>query len=451
VATRTPPHPKDKGPLLGSVPDLGRDFVGTFVRGWHEVGDVCVFRGPRPMCLVAHPDAVQHVMIERQSIYPRSEPVIDGLSPIMGDGSFVADDRNHALRRPILDAVLGEAAVAEYAGGVSTATEQMLARWERGGERVLDVEAEMTGLAIDIATAVFFGGGQAPDPQRLRAALTTAVNYAVPRIMLPVSAPEFLRLPPYRRFRRALADLDAMVYPAITARRRAIANNETPGGDVLSALLTSKDADGAGLSDRQVRDEVLTSLFGAFKGIGPALTWTWYLLSTHPDVAERVSEESVATLGERSPEAADVASLSYTLMVLHEVLRLYPPLWLWSRPPTQDDVIGGYRISAGMFVLCVPYVTHRHPDFWPNPDAFDPQRFAAGAGADRHPFAYFPFGGGVRRCTGDRLSLMVLPLVIAAVARRFTLELRPGHEPRVGMDFMLRPQGGMPMTVRSRA
>ena len=192
----------------------------------------------------------------------------------------------------------------------------------------------------------------------------------------------------------------------------------------------------------------MTGLFGAFKGIGVALTWLCLELSCQPAVGEQLQSE-LAGLGGRAPTAEEVARLPYLRQVIDETLRLHPPLWLWSRPAARDDVIGGYHINAGLFVLNIPWITHRHPDFWDDPERFDPERFAPGRTAERHPYAYFPFGGGPRGCIGENLSLLTLVIVVAMLAGRYRLEPDPSHQPHHGMDFMLRLDNGLPMTLRA--
>lgn len=441
-----PPHASDKGPLLGSVPDLVRDFVQTFVRGWHEVGDVCLFRGPRPMCLVAHPDDVRHVMVDRQPIYPRSEPILRWLRPIMGEGLFTAAGPLHARQRRLLDPLLSATAVAPYEGAIQRATERSRNRLADADGTATDVQEEMFRLTMDLICDVWFGDGPGPDPAHLAADLSAAVDYAVPRILLPVSPPAALQ-PAYHRARRALERLDRAVSDAISVRQARLAAGGDRTGDLLTAVLSAGGDER--MTERQARDEVMTSLFGAFKGIAVALTWVWHLLGTHPEAAARVVDEARGAGDGGAPGLHHLPQLDYTRMVVEETLRLHPPLWLWSRPPTEDDVIGGYDIPAGLFVLCIPLITHRHPEFWPDPDVFEPERFAPERAAERHPFAYFPFGGGPRRCIGEDLSMLSLVLVVAGLAQHHRFEPLPGRSVRVGMDFMLRHEGGLPMVVRA--
>jgi cytochrome P450 len=220
-------------------------------------------------------------------------------------------------------------------------------------------------------------------------------------------------------------------------------------GELLSLLLESRDeATGVPLAARELREQVLTLVMAGHETVGVTLSWTWYLLSLHPDVAHLLREELSAVLGGRPPTADDLPRLEYTAMVIAESMRLYPPAWCLERMPVVDDELAGHRVQAGSTVFLVPYVTHRHPDFWQNPEGFDPQRFTPKQSADRPRFAYFPFGGGPRQCIGNSFALMEAQLILATVAQRYELDLLAGHpvipEPKV----TLRPRYGMVMTLR---
>ena len=447
-ALPNPPHPKDNL-LLGSLPELGKDFQRTFVKGWQEVGDVCLFRAPRPMCLVAHPDHVRHVLIDHQDMYPRSPVVLRELHPVMGDGLFTSEGELWTSQRRLVEPLLTAAAVEDWGDEVTNATLQLVSRWRSGAGagHVIDVQEEMLGLTLDIIARIVFGDHR-PDRDTFHRAVTNVNNYAIPRVMALVSAPEWMHSPRFRRFRRALDTLDAMLLGAIRARRASATDNT----DLISRMVRARDAEaGVVMSDQQVRDEIVTVIFGAFKGIAVALPWVFESLSQHPDVTERVCEEIDGVLDGRAATAADLSKLSYLGMTISEVLRLYPPLWIVSRPPTQDDEIGGYHIRKGLFVLMSPYITHRHPDFWNNPEAFDPERFTPERSAQRHPQAYFPFTAGPRKCVGDHLSMMVMSLVVATLMQHLRMDRLPGQPVELPMEFLLRRKNGVLMTLKGRS
>lgn len=424
------------------MPKFARDILGAVLEGWRECGDVVRFRGLRTMTLVARPDDVKHVLDDRQENYPRSKVVRDYLRPIMGNGIFVSDGELWRRQRRLLEPLFDARRMAEYGPVITQQTEKMLDRWEpyAGGNATLDVQEQMRDLTLDIVEHVLFGHDGTGD-SAFKENAVTAIEYAIPRVMAPVNPPAFL--PAGRRCRRALRALDSVVARQI-AERRAGARS----GDLLSAMLAARDAEtGEGMTDAQARDEVMTTVFGAYKGLPQGLAWTWYALAEHSGPRERLRAELEAVLAGRTPTVDDLPRLPYPKMVIEEVLRLYPPLWIWSRPPVEEDEIGGYRIPAGMFVLNIPYVTHRHEEFWESPEEFDPERFAPERRDGRHPGAYFPFATGPRKCIAESFALMTMQLVVGTVAQRYRLELVPGYEIKRDLEFLLRPANGMPMTV----
>jgi cytochrome P450 len=204
------------------------------------------------------------------------------------------------------------------------------------------------------------------------------------------------------------------------------------------------------MSDRQLRDEVMTIFLAGHETTANALTWTWYLLSRNPDAEARLHDELDRVLGGRTPSFADLRELPYSRMVIEETLRLYPPAWAIGRFAAGDDEVGGYRIPATSQLVMSPYVTHRHPEFWDLPEAFDPERFLPEKAAGRPRFAYFPFGGGPRQCIGADFAMIEAQLALATVAQRYRLRLPPGRVVEPEPLVTLRPKGGMPMHLQPR-
>jgi cytochrome P450 len=232
------------------------------------------------------------------------------------------------------------------------------------------------------------------------------------------------------------------------AERRTL---QTEGRDLLSMLLLAQDEEtGQGMNDRQVRDEVMTLLLAGHETTANTLTWTWYLLSQSPEIERRLHTELNEVLGGRVPTVEDLPALKYTRMILEEALRLYPPAPILSRKAIADDELQGYPIAANSMILISPYVTHRHPAFWEEPEQFDPERFRPERSAARPPYAYFPFGGGPRICIGNHFAMMEAQLILATVAQRYRLRLVPGHPVEPQVVVTLRPRYGLPMTIHAR-
>jgi cytochrome P450 len=253
--------------------------------------------------------------------------------------------------------------------------------------------------------------------------------------------------PRNRRFRRALEVLDRAVFHLINERRRA--GHET--NDLLSMLLFARDEDtGQVMTDRQLRDEVMTILLAGHETTSLALGWAWYLLSQHPDVQRRLENELDSVLGTRFPAYDDLGSLPYTRMVIEEALRLYPPAWGLSRQALGSDQIGGYHLPRGWLVFIVPFVMHRHRAYWDEPESFDPERFTPERSAARPKFVYLPFGAGPRQCIGNQFAMIEAHLVLATLAARYRLTLAPGHPVEPWPLITLRPRHGIKMLVEGR-
>jgi cytochrome P450 len=324
------------------------------------------------------------------------------------------------------------------------ATAEALDSWAADADtgRPLEVESEMVRISLANLAASLFQADWRRDVDRLGPAVGDILAFANSALTSVVDTAR-LPLPSTRRFERRLAQLDAFLYPLIAERRRS------PGGqDLVSMLVEVTDEEtGAGLTDKQVRDETISFFIAGHATIASALTWTWYLLSTHPACWRRLRAEVTEVLGDRPPAVADLPRLPYTSMVVQEAMRLYPPIYLVLRRAVADDEVGGYRIPAGANIALCPYVTHRHPGFWDNPEGFEPERFAPELARGRHRMAFFPFSGGPRRCIGEGFALLQLPLVVAMVAQRYRLTLLPSRPAEVEAAVTLRPRAPMLMRI----
>ncbi len=215
--------------------------------------------------------------------------------------------------------------------------------------------------------------------------------------------------------------------------------------------MAARDDEAGGMSDKLLRDQIMTMILAGHETTANALAWTFYLLSKNPAVERRARDEVAAVLGDREPSLEDLPRLRFVRATIEESMRLYPPVWSLGRSVVDDDEIQGYRIPAGTFIFCTPWITHRHPGVWPNPEGFDPERFLdEKACAERPRFAYFPFGGGARQCIGNTFALMEAEIILATVLQRFRLDLLPGARIVPEPLMTLRPKGGLLMTVMAR-
>ena len=319
-------------------------------------------------------------------------------------------------------------------------------RWQRfadRGERI-DVVDEMMRMTQDIIVRTMFSTDLGSDADVVNEAWPI-VNRHIGESFWSLGLERRLPTARNRRARRALADLNAVVYRIISARR---ASDPSSNGDLLSMLLSARDEEtSATMNDKQVRDEVMTMLLAGHETTSLALSWAWYLLSTHPEVRTRLAREVRDVLGDRPPSFDDLERLTFTRMVFDETVRLYPPAWGFSRQALGEDRLSGYRIDKGHLVFMIPFVLHRRPSLWPNPEGFDPERFSPERSARRHRFAYIPFGAGPRQCIGNQFAVMEATIIMAMISQRYSLDLVAGHPVEPQALITLRPRYGMRMMV----
>jgi len=426
------------------------DTVGAIVGGWRAHGDVVRFRGVGPffpVYLVAHPDAVKYIMQENFRNFRRPDFLNKKFRMVVGNGLVTSEGDDWVRQRKLAQTAFTRERLSALASTMTATTDEMISRWRehaRRGESI-EIQSEMTHLIVAILTRTLFGADMSGHAEAIEQAVAVQAKYLNDRLNSPVDIPENAPLPVQRRFLQARASLDALVDDLIVERRRTGCD----GTDLLSILLQAKDEEtGEPISNRQARDEIKTLLIAGHDTTSTTLAWAFYLLSKAPAVADRLRREVDEVLGDRAPTPQDIPNLRYTTMVLYETLRLYPPLWIIARTPIEDDVVAGYHVPAGSTILISSYVTHRHPEFWHNPEGFEPERFAGGAwGEGRHRFAYIPFGGGARGCIGFPFAMMEMPLVLAQIVRSFRLSLAPGYPVVPESAIALRQKHGARMTL----
>ncbi len=435
-------------PLFGSTPALRRAPLWTLMKSWREYGDIVRLRlgGPFIGHLLAHPDAVKVVLQDHQSNYGKVPWYNDKFKSLIGEGLFTSEGSLWLRQRRLAQPAFHRQRLAALGTIMTDTVEELLRRWEPelDSGRPLDVRAEMMRLAMSVVARALLGGDVSREAEAIGHAIDIAIDYTYERMQSYFDLPGRFPLPSTRRFERARAELDGIVYRIIAERRHSSEDR----GDLLSMLLAARDEDtGEGMSDTQVHDEVMTIFLAGHETTAVALTWAWYILSRHPHIAERLRAELREVLGGHVPTVQDLPALKYTEMVMQETLRLYPPAWLMTRMPREDDEIGGYRIPARTPVYLCQYITHRHSAFWDNPEGVDPERFSPERSAGRPRWAYFPFGGGPRQCIGSAFALMEAQLALATIAQRCRLDLVPGQRIVLDPKITLRPRYGLLMTL----
>lgn len=435
--------------LLGSLPDYQRDPLNLFMNAALEYGGIVRFRmGPRNIHLITDPDSIKYVLQDNNRNYHKSVSY-EKTKPMLGEGLLTSEDDFWRRQRKLAQPAFHRQRIGAFATTMTEATATMLDRWQSAAEQSqpLDIAREMMRLTLTIVGLTLFSSDVSGAAETVGRALTVALEHTNQRMQAIFDLGEKLPTRENRRFAAAIQMLDRVVYGMIEQRRRS--GEDT--GDLLSMLLHSTDAEtGESMSDRQLRDEAMTIFLAGHETTANALAWTWYLLSKHPEVARRLRAEVDQVLGDRVPTIEDLPRLRYTEMVLYESMRLYPPAWAIGRNSIAADEIGGCSIPPDSIIALSPYVTHRLPAYWDNPEGFDPDRFTPERSAGRPRFAYFPFGGGPRLCIGNNFAMMEAQLVVAMVAQRYRLELVPGQIVDPEPMITLRPRNGVLMTVKGR-
>jgi cytochrome P450 len=402
--------------------------------------------GPFDVYLVSDPELIREVLVTSHRRYHKGRGLQEA-KRLLGDGLLTSEGAFHRRQRRLAQPAFHHTRIAGYAEVMSAYADRARARWRDG--QVVDVHREMTDLTLAIVGKTLFDTDVEGSEARVVRESLTSVLEMFDRMTSPI-APllDLLPFPSMRRFQRARDTLDALVYRMIEERRRV----GTDRGDLLSMLLmaTDDEHDGGGMMDEQLRDEAMTIFLAGHETTANALTWTWYLLSQHPEVEHRLHAELDTVLGGRLPSAEDLPALRYTEMVLSESLRLYPPAWVMGRRTIEPHQLGGYPIPEGGTLLMSQYLMHHDPRWYPDPYRFDPDRWTPEAQEGRPKFAFFPFGGGPRLCIGESFAWMEGELALATIAQRWRMRLVPGQALRLQPRITLRPGGGVRMELMRR-
>jgi cytochrome P450 len=424
---------------------LRRDPLAFLTGIAREHGDIARFRlGPVDVHLLSRPDWIRDVLVTHAERFHKGRG-LERAKRLLGEGLLTSEDPVHLRQRRMMQPAFHRQRIAAYGAVMSEYAARHGEGWSDGETR--DVAQEMSRLTLAIVGKTLFDADVASEADEIGEALTVAVELFGRTFSLPFfQILDRLPLPSNRRFEKARARIDATIARLIAERRRAPESRE----DLLSLLVQAQDTegDGGGMSDTQVRDEAVTIFLAGHETTANALTWTWYLLSQNPEVEARLHAEVDVLQGALGFE--DLPKLRYAEMVLSESMRLYPPAWIIGRRSLSDYEIGGYTVPKGSIVVASPWVTHRDPRFFSDPERFDPERWRPEAKETRPRFSYFPFGGGPRVCIGEGFAWMEGVLLLATLARGWRLRLLPGQQIVPAPSITLRPKHGMRMILERR-
>jgi cytochrome P450 len=454
-----PPGPRARYPGQ-LILALRGETLSFLTRTARTYGDVAHFRiGPLRYYLVAHPDHVRDLLVTRDAKFTKG-PALRSAKVTLGEGLLTSEGDFHRRQRRLAQPAFHPNRVATYAAVMARYAREQADGWADGSR--LDVHAEMMRVTLRIVAKTLFDADVRAEVDEIGAAMDVSVRMFT-RAMSPFGPVlNRLPLPSNYRFERAYRRLLGTIDRFIAERRAAGVDR----GDLLSMLLRASDpgddpgtaaapgGPGAGMDDKQLRDECITLFTAGHETTANALTFAWHLLAHHPEAQARLHAEVDEVLGDRLPGREDVERLPYARRVITEAMRLYPPAWAVGRQAAEPVELAGYDLPRGAVVLASQWVTHRDPRWWPDPERFDPDRWrddrADDRAGERPRWAYFPFGGGPRSCIGEAFAWMEAVLVLATIARRWRLDAAGERHPPLRPTITLRPKGPLPVRVSRR-
>jgi cytochrome P450 len=444
-SSNLPPGPKGRF-LAGNALELSRDWMGYLVECAREYGDAVFFRFFKvPICLLVHPDYIEHVLVTNQLNFVKSRDY-RVLVHVMGEGLLTAEGETWRRQRKLVQPAFHHENIIEYGKVMVDCAARMIDAWEDGVVR--DIHQDMTHLTLEIVTQALFGTTVLDRAADVATGLRYMMEEFSWHASLSFILPDFIPLPVRRRLRRGIRVMDEVFYSIIHERRA----NPVDSNDLLGTLLKMRHADGRPMSDRELRDEMMTLLLAGHETTAVSLSWTWYLLALNKQTETKLHDELRDVLGDRNPAVADIPSLQYTESVIKESMRLYPPAWGIGRTALGDFTIRDYHLPAGTNIFLMQWITHRDERFFPDPECFKPERWesVSDQNNDLPRFAYFPFGGGPRKCIGASFAMMEAVLLLATIARRFRFELAPDARVELLPSLTLRPRFGIRMLAHKR-
>lgn len=433
-------------PLLGNTLELRYQRLALLERISRQFGDIGAFHfGSRRVPVLNTPELVRQILVDQENSFEKTATVRALGTPILGNGIFLSEGEEHHRQRKLLAPLFQHRHILDYAEIMTSCTVRLAEEWLDG--HVIDLAKEMTRLTLWIISKILFDADVLEEEQELGEALTSIFRHFASEVTNPLRLPLAWPTPRNQCVRRALAQVNATIYRLIEERRQ----NGEQHKDFLSTLLQAQNNEfGNTLTNQQMRDEALSLFIAGHETSANALTWCWYLLASHPDIYTKVREEGDRVLAGRLPTTADLPNLPYTLQTFKEALRLYPPVYAFTRRTTSSIQLAGYNIPAGASVVISPYILHRRSLLFPEPDRFNPDRFASQLEKRLPRYAYLPFGAGSHICLGMHLALLEGHLLLATLIQNLTFELVESGPIEPEPLLTLRPKGPVLMRVQKR-
>ncbi len=443
--TRKPVAQMPGAPVLGNLLQMRKDPLAMLLEA-AKLGDVVRLQlATRRAYLLCNPDAIKHVFVDNHKNYGKQTRGYNMMRLALGNGLVTSEGDFWKRQRRIAQPAFHHSRIMGFGKVMTDCTERMLERWSaKPGDSVFDLDSEMMSLTLEIVGRCLMSTDLSDASDVFGPALGDTLELAMNRITNPLVPPMWVPTPGNRRLKSALEDMDRLVIGLIEERR---SGEEKP--DLLDMLLRAKDEEtGEGMSNKQLRDEVLTLISAGHETTSNSLTWTFYLLSKNPGVREKLIAEVQEVLQGRAPTMADLQKLPYTEAVIKESMRVLPAVWMVGRSVTEPDEILGVPVEPGAMIFISPWVMHRDPKYFQNPEGFEPERFLNGSLDALPKNVYIPFAGGPRVCIGNSFAMMEATLLLAMIMQKFRLDLVPGHPVVPQPTITLRPKYGMKMKRR---
>ncbi len=438
---------------LKNLRDMSQEGMLNFVtESWQKYGDIFEVQvGPKKLVLVIHPEHVRHITINNAQNYEKLESYDPVRKYIIGDGLVTSTGDLWKRQRRLMSPFYTPRGVQEFVEIFLRDTLAMTKRWEEMAANHTQIEMfdEMALITASIVLKAIFSTQSNDDILEIKECVETMINFAGSRRGNPFTLPDWVPTESNLKYWKAHDKVHHYINTVLDARL-AMPESEYPN-DLLSKLITAEDPEtGERMSRELLRDEALTNFFAGYETSARSMSHAWYALAQNPDVKAKLHEELDRELGDELPTLDTLKRLPYTLRVIKETLRLYPPAPMYAKDVVDDDVIDGYRIEKGSTILLLPYFTHRHPDFWDEPMRFEPNRHAPEAEKARHSQAYHPFASGQRVCLGNHFSLLETHVMLAILAQRFEPKFLPDYEANFAIESLLEISNGLPMIVQKR-
>jgi cytochrome P450 len=443
IQSRLPPGPK--GTIIGgNIRQFRAGLLNFLLDTAREYGSLASFRiGPKHVFLASGPDLIEQVLVTDAKHYIKHFGA-RAFKPVLGNGLVTSEGAFWLRQRKLIQPAFSKGRVQSYASAVIALTNEMLASWTEG--KSVQIDREFEALTSKIALKTLFDLDDPGDRERFSDTLRIAFDLMNERLRRMIKIPLWMPTRANRRLRQAVAELNQTIETFIAAGR----SRKRAGGDLLSRLLFAEHENGTRMSDRQLRDEAMTLYLAGHETTALTLAWTWYLLSQHPDVEDKLLSEWQRVLRADTPTMQHLPKLTYTSAVIAESMRLFPPVYVIGREATIDLELGGYRVKRGYTVLMSQWVNHRDPKYFPDPEAFRPERWEHGLAKRLPKFAYYPFGGGQRLCVGNAFALMEAAIILAAVGQQYRFTLDPDAVIGIKPQITLLPANRIPATLRLR-